>query len=156
MYGLKQRPRNWQNTVKSVLIKLSFQSLISDESVYYNKDLNTYIITYVDDFLLIGPEINKINSIKNEINKYFKIHDLGPISYFLGIQIIRNRPARQIQINQSNYIQNILKNFDFMNLKPSTIPMDPGLPKQHYKETIQNNNTDKNNNTNIPEAIKYY
>ena len=104
LYGLKQSPRNWQNTVKTIFSKMGFFPIISDESTYYNKELNIFIITYVDDFLIFGLKIKDINTVQNNLSKYFKITDLGPISYFLGIQIIRDRPARKIQIHQSTYI----------------------------------------------------
>jgi hypothetical protein len=138
LYGLKQSPRNWQQTVKTVLATIGFFPLISDESTYYNKDLDIYIITYVDDFLLFGLRLAKINKVKQQLAQHFKINDLGPASYFLGIQIFRNRQLRHLKINQSTYIQRMLENLDLLHLRSTDIPISPGLPKQHFLESAKN------------------
>ena len=65
-YLLKHRPRNWQNIITTTFSKIGFYPLISDESTYYNKELNTFIITYVDDFLLFGITIKEINLLKKK------------------------------------------------------------------------------------------
>jgi transposase len=133
LYSLKQSPRQWQIEVKKALKKLNFEPLISDESTYYNKDLRIFIITYVDDFLIIRPTLKEINHIKSEIGKVFEIKDLGPVSYFLGIQVFRDRKNQTIYINQSNYITRLLENNGFIDIKPSDIPLSPGLPKALFK-----------------------
>ncbi len=45
-------------------------------------------MTFVDDYLLIGPNINKINTIKKKIAKKYTIKNRGPTAYFLKVQII--------------------------------------------------------------------
>lgn len=43
------------------------------------------IAVYVNDLLLVGKNINKINSIKHGLKKKFKMSDLGPYQHYLGI-----------------------------------------------------------------------
>ena len=38
--------------------------------------------------LIIGKNIAKIEALKKSLIKKFKIEDLGPIKYFIGIRII--------------------------------------------------------------------
>ncbi|KAK2070789.1 hypothetical protein P8C59_005258 [Phyllachora maydis] len=49
-----------------------------------------------DDCLFIGPDIGYITDLKKRLNKVYAIEDLGPAAYFLGVQIIRDRPNRRL------------------------------------------------------------
>ncbi|KAK2068181.1 hypothetical protein P8C59_002838 [Phyllachora maydis] len=51
--------------------------------------------------LFIGPNIGYITDLKKRLNKVYAIDDLGPAAYFLGMQIIRDRPNRRLWLNQS-------------------------------------------------------
>ncbi|KAK2073072.1 hypothetical protein P8C59_007381 [Phyllachora maydis] len=69
--------------------------------VFYNAKTCHFIVTYVDDCLFIGPNIGYITDLKKRLNKVYAIEDLGPAAYFLGVQIIRDRPNRRLWLNQS-------------------------------------------------------
>ncbi|KAK2073053.1 hypothetical protein P8C59_007362 [Phyllachora maydis] len=64
--------------------------------VFYNAKTCHFIVTYVDDCLFIGPNIGYITDLKKQLNKVYAIEDLGPAAYFLGVQIIRDRPNRRL------------------------------------------------------------
>ncbi|KAK2066951.1 hypothetical protein P8C59_000729 [Phyllachora maydis] len=69
--------------------------------VFYNAKTCHFIVTYVDNCLFIGPNIGYITNLKKRLNKVYAIEDLGPAAYFLGMQIIRDRPNRRLWLNQS-------------------------------------------------------
>ncbi|KAK2071028.1 hypothetical protein P8C59_005485 [Phyllachora maydis] len=71
--------------------------------VFYNAKTCHFIVTYIDDCLFIGPDIGYITDLKKRLNKVYAIEDLGPAAYFLGVQIIRDRPNRRLWLNQSQY-----------------------------------------------------
>ncbi|KAK2072815.1 hypothetical protein P8C59_007149 [Phyllachora maydis] len=54
------------------------------------------IVTYIDNCLFIGPDIGYITDLKKRLNKVYAIEDLGPAAYFLGVQILRDRPNRRL------------------------------------------------------------
>ncbi|KAK2066388.1 hypothetical protein P8C59_000217 [Phyllachora maydis] len=64
--------------------------------VFYNAKTCHFIVTYIDDCLFIGPNIGYITDLKKRLNKVYAIEDLGPAAYFLGVQIIRDRPNRRL------------------------------------------------------------
>ncbi|KAK2074257.1 hypothetical protein P8C59_008478 [Phyllachora maydis] len=96
LYSLKQSPREWQDKLKILLKSLGYLSLILDPEVFYNAKTCHFIVTYVDDCLFIGPNIGYITDLKKQLNKVYAIEDLGPAAYFLGMQIIRDRPNRRL------------------------------------------------------------
>jgi len=94
LYGLKQSPRKWQLKLKTLLNELSFKPLVSNSTVFYNLNNGIFIMTFVDDYLFIGPNISKINAVKRKIVKEYIIEDRGPAAYFLRVQIIWDRTKK--------------------------------------------------------------
>ena len=68
-----------------------------------------FLILYVHDILLIGNDIEFLDSIKGYLNKSFSMKDLGEAAYILGIKIYRDRSRRLIGLSQSTYLDKILK-----------------------------------------------
>ncbi|KAK2070488.1 hypothetical protein P8C59_004975 [Phyllachora maydis] len=130
LYGLKQSPREWQDKLKILLKSLGYLPLILDPGVFYNAKTCHFIVTYVDNCLFIGPNIGYITDLKKRLNKVYAIEDLGPAAYFLGVQIIRDRPNRRLWLNQSQYVEEAVSRFNLADSKPISIPLQPGLVSQ--------------------------
>jgi hypothetical protein len=56
-----------------------------------------------------------------------KVTVLGPISWLLGLEIIRDRANRGISINQTSYIDSVLQDFNMEACKPAAVPLDPNV-----------------------------
>ena len=96
LYGLKQSPREWQQVVIKLLKSLGFKALLSDSAVYYSEATGLYIVTYVDDCLIIGSNKAKINALKDRIHSVYAIEDWGAAAFFLGVKILKDRPNRTL------------------------------------------------------------
>ena len=55
-----------------------------------------FVTLYVDEILLIGNDIEILDSIKGYLNKNFSMEDLGEATYILSIKIYRDRSRRLI------------------------------------------------------------
>ncbi|KAK2067387.1 hypothetical protein P8C59_001136 [Phyllachora maydis] len=130
LYSLKQSPREWQDKLKILLKSLGYLPLISDLGVFYNAKTCHFIVTYIDDCLFIRPNIGYITDLKKRLNKVYAIEDLGPAAYFLGVQIIRDRPNRRLWLNQSQYVEEAVSRFNLADSKPISIPLQLGLVSQ--------------------------
>jgi len=64
-------------------------------------------------------------NFKLEIAKHWEITDHGPINWFLGFQIKRDRKARTISINQQAYIESMVEKFRLTGAKQVLTPMEP-------------------------------
>jgi hypothetical protein len=53
-------------------------------------------VIYIDDLLLARASKADINRIKATLSKRFKILDLGVYYFYLGIEVICNRPRRTL------------------------------------------------------------
>ena len=56
-----------------------------------------FLILYVDDILLMGNDIELLDSIKAYLNKSFSKQDLGEAAYTLSIKIYIDRSRRLIR-----------------------------------------------------------
>ena len=59
------------------------------------------------------------------MNQKYKLTDLGPAYWLLGIKITRDLVNRTIALSQHSYIESIITRFNFNDLKPLSTPMDP-------------------------------
>ena len=100
LYGLKQAEHVWNRTfAHTIKKKLGFITIHSDASVYVlhrhhkrgDPNMDMILILYVDDLLLLGEDLSKIEDIKCQLGKLYQMKDLGPTSSYLGIQITRDR-----------------------------------------------------------------
>ncbi|GJZ57750.1 retrotransposon protein, putative, ty1-copia subclass [Tanacetum coccineum] len=129
IYGLKQASRQWNKRFDDEIKKFGFAQN-PDEPCVYLKASGSYVailILYVDDILLMGNNIPMLQDVKSYLGRSFAMKDLGDAAYILGIKIYRDRSKRLIGLNQSAYIEKILKRFYMENSKRGTIPMQEKL-----------------------------
>ena len=84
-----------------------------------------FLILYVDDILLIGNDVDLLNSVKDYLNNSFSMKDLGETSYILDINIYRDRSRCLISVSQSTYLDKVLKRFGMEDSKKGFLPMLP-------------------------------
>ena len=123
LYGLKQSPRIWYNTLAAFLGSLGFEPLIADYSVFRRG--RVIIAIYVDDLLLVGPSKPEIQDIKSKLSERFKMSDLGPCGYYLGMTVTRDRAHRTLKLGQSAYIEKILRDQGLWECNPNKVPISP-------------------------------
>ena len=84
------------------------------------------ISIYVDDLLIVGPNMNDINALKQTLHSEFEMTDLGEAHWILGIEIQRNKDC-EILINQKLYANTILKRFQMEDCNPVQTPLDTSV-----------------------------
>ena len=129
LYGLKQGGRKWYETLSRSLAEIGFTQCASDHAVFYTRSDGHLIImaVHVDDCTITGSCPKLLEDYKTRIGALFKMTDLGPVSWLLGIEIKRNREERTISLSQQSYISSILQRFNFADAKPLAMPMDPNV-----------------------------
>jgi hypothetical protein len=79
-----------------------------------------------DNITLASKLKEKIAKIKGLLAQRFKLRDLGPTSFLLGIQIDRERSSRTLHLSQRQYTLNLLDCFGFADCSPVSTPLGPG------------------------------
>lgn len=124
IYGLKQAPRAWYAKLQETLQQFGLQPSAADPGLYYAtaEGATLFIIVYVDDLLIAGTQ-KEVTDMLEKLKAKFSIRDLGDATYFLGMEIKRDRKARTLKLSQTKYTKDILRRFDMFDSKHKTLPM---------------------------------
>ena len=130
LYGLKQGARNWYKALCKALEELGFTRTEADHGVFFKKIGEDIIIlaVHVDDCAVTAKSMDLIKQFMAEMDKKYKLTDTGPASWLLGIKISRDLVEKTLSLSQHTYIDAIITRFNFNDLKPSAVPMDPTIP----------------------------
>ncbi|CAI7767741.1 unnamed protein product [Closterium sp. NIES-54] len=130
VYGLRQAPREWHDTLRTTLAALGFAPSTADPSLFLRTDtslLPFYILVYVDDLVFATADTARLAYVKSELQKRHTCTDLGELRSYLGLQITRDRARRTITLTQSHMVQQVLQRFGFTYSSPQATP----LPTRH-------------------------
>ena len=92
LYGLKQAPRAWYDRLNLTLCSWGFVNSKVDTSLftYHLGSVRIWVLVYVNDILITGNNSTSTKEFISRLNSTFALKDLGSISYFLGIEVVRN------------------------------------------------------------------
>ncbi|CAI7743600.1 unnamed protein product [Closterium sp. NIES-53] len=126
VYGLRQAPREWHDTLRTTLAALRFAPSTADPSLFLCTDTLLppfYILVYVNDLVFATADTARLAHVKFELQKRHMCTDLGELRSYLGLQITRDRARRTITLTQSHMVQQVLQRFDFTYSSPQATPL---------------------------------
>lgn len=123
LYGLKQTPRAWYEKLKRALIEWGFKNAISNTLLFYQNrgENHLLVLVYVDNILTTGSQIKNIQKVIDLLVNKFAPKELGPLGYFLGIEMKRDESG--MHLTQTKYIQDLLKKTCMKYCKGSPTPI---------------------------------
>ena len=151
LYGLKQAPRQWYKKFDSFMSSHGYTRTTSDHCVFTKKfsdDDFIILLLYVDDMLIIGHDVRKIEKLKEELSKSFAMKDLGPAKQILGMKISRDRKNGKLWLSQEAYVEKVLERFNMSKAKAVCSPL-----AGHFKlssKQCPTSEKDKQEMTSIP------
>ena len=108
LYGLKQSPRAWYSRLSERLHQLGFTPSAADTSlfIFCRDGVTIYMLVYVDDIVIASSTNIAAESLLHQLKLSFPVKDLGPLNYFLGIEVTRNSGG--ISLSQHKYVVDLL------------------------------------------------
>jgi histone deacetylase 1/2 len=130
LYGLKQAPRAWNEKFTSFLPSLGFIFSHSDPSLFirHTSAGMVALLLYVDDIVITGSDTAGIHEVIYELSMVFDMKDLGPLSYFLGLEVTRVKQG--IFLSQTKYATDLLIKSGMDTIRSCSSPCLP-----HYQMT---------------------
>jgi hypothetical protein len=127
LYGLKQASRQWFSKFSSTILAHGFKQSKCDYSLFTKIDGSIFIglLVYVDDILIASNDPASVTLLTTFLDTHFKLKDLGPAKYFLGLELARSQKG--ISLCQRKYALDILQDSGFLGSKPVKIPMEQHL-----------------------------
>lgn len=127
LYGLKQVSRHWHAKLLYVSLIIGYKQATPDHLLlikHTSKSFNALAI-YVDDVILDGNDMFELNIVKGILDKSFDIKDIGPLKYFLGLEVVQSKKG--IYLNQRNYCSILLNDAGLHGCKPANTSLDFNL-----------------------------
>lgn len=128
LYGTKQAPREWNAALNDFLVNtLKMKRCIYDSCIYVKQLDTTHLIAigvFVDDMLIVYPPhlSHEWMKMKDQMMNRFKIKDLGPVKWMLGMNIERDRENKTLKIDSERYIEMMLKKYNMSDCNPLATP----------------------------------
>jgi histone deacetylase 1/2 len=124
LYGLKQAPRAWHARLSSVLAALGFTPSTADTYLFILRrpELTLYLLVYVDDIIVVSSSSAATDRLVHQLGKTFALKDLGPLHYFLGVEVHKPRGGGLL-MSQRKYASELLLKAGLQKCAPVTTPM---------------------------------
>jgi len=118
LYVLKQSPWAWFCLFNFVLIILS--------SPFITLLASAFTLLFMLMTLSSPSDFETgFRQLKEHLSQQFHIKGLGPLKYFLGIEVAQS--TSRIVINQCKYVLDILTEIVVLDCRPWDTPMDPNI-----------------------------
>ncbi|GJR53642.1 putative ribonuclease H-like domain-containing protein [Tanacetum coccineum] len=109
--------------VREIDVKSSFlYGKIEEEDNGFQRGKLLLVQVYVDDIIFGSTKKSLCIEFKKMTHKKFQMSSMGELTFFLGLQVKQKEDG--IFISQDKYVIEILKKFDFTDVKTASTPME--------------------------------
>ncbi|GKC76504.1 putative ribonuclease H-like domain-containing protein, partial [Tanacetum coccineum] len=128
LYGLHQAPRAWYETLANYLLGNGFKRGKIDQTLFIKKQKGDILIVqvYVNDIIFGSTNKELCIGFKKLMKDKFQMSSMGELTFFLGLQVHQKDDG--IFISQDKYVAEILKKFNYTDVKSASTPLDLEKP----------------------------
>ena len=92
------------------------------------------VFFFVDDIVVIFDRRHtaQVNAFQRRIFEVYEMRFLGPLQWFIGIQVTRDRATRRLQLCQQSYVDKLAAKF---NLDPGSKSVQTPLPIKEFRRS---------------------
>jgi hypothetical protein len=124
LYGLKQAPRAWFAKFSSTISQHGFSASSYDLALFFRRSDHgiTLLLLYVDDMIITGDDVQGIQDLKRFLGQHFEMKDLGPLSYFLGLEVSSSSDG--YYLTQAKYTSDLISRARITDSKIVDTPIE--------------------------------
>ncbi|GJS10709.1 putative ribonuclease H-like domain-containing protein [Tanacetum coccineum] len=128
LYGLHQAPRAWYETLANYLLGNGFKRGKIDQTLFIKKQKGDILLVqvYVDDIIFGSTNKDLCTGFEKLMKDKFQMSSMGELTFFLGLQVQQKEDG--IFISQDKYVAEILKKFNYSDVKSASTPVDLEKP----------------------------
>ena len=141
LYGLKQAPRTCFSKFNSTVSQLGFSSNPHDSTLFIRRTNQGTVILllYVDDMIITGDDTSSITDLKASLNYHFEMKDLGPLSYFLCLEVLSSVDG--FYLSQAKYAFNLISRAGLIYTRTESTPLELNVHLAPTDGTVLDNPT---------------
>ncbi|GJW35332.1 putative ribonuclease H-like domain-containing protein [Tanacetum coccineum] len=126
--GLHQAPRAWYETLANYLLGNRFKRGKIDQTLFIKKQKGDILLVqvYVDDIIFGSTNKELCIGFEKLMKDKFQMSSIGELTFFLGLQVQQKEDG--IFISQDKYVADILKKFNYTDVKSASTPVDLEKP----------------------------
>ncbi|GJU47447.1 putative ribonuclease H-like domain-containing protein [Tanacetum coccineum] len=128
LYGLHQAPRAWYETLANYLLGNGFKRGKIDQTLFIKKQKGDILLVqvYVDDIIFGSTNKDLCTGFEKLMKDKFQMSSMGELTFFLGLQVQQKEDG--IFISQDKYVAEILKKFNYTDVKSASTLVDLEKP----------------------------
>ncbi|GJV78436.1 putative ribonuclease H-like domain-containing protein [Tanacetum coccineum] len=128
LYGLHQALRAWYETLANYLLGNGFKRGKIDQTLFIKKQKGDILLVqvYVDDIIFGSTNKELCTAFEKLMKDKFQMSSMGELTFFLGLQVTQKEDG--IFISQDKYVAEILKKFNYTDVKSASTPVDLEKP----------------------------
>ncbi|GKC69685.1 putative ribonuclease H-like domain-containing protein [Tanacetum coccineum] len=128
LYGLHQAPRAWYDTLATYLLSNGFQRGQIDQTLFIKRQKGHILLVqiYVDDIIFGSTKKELCDEFEKLMKDKFQMSSMGELTFFLGLQVQQKKKG--IFISQDKYVHEILRKFNYSDVKSASTPTDLEKP----------------------------
>jgi hypothetical protein len=106
---------------------MGFEQSPHEAAVYRwgNRGNILLVDVYVDDLVITGTKDAEVATFKEEMKVTFQMSDLGPLSFYLGIEV--HQDDFGITLRQTAYVKRVVELAGLTDCNPALTPMEEKL-----------------------------
>jgi hypothetical protein len=98
--------------------------------IFISSTIQIYMLVYADDIILTSTHTSVMNFLIYRMQQEFLLKDLGPLSFFLGIQVTHSSTG--LHLCQMKYITDLVHCTHMDGAKPAKSPCSSGTKLSRY------------------------
>ena len=123
LYGLRQAPRAWYDTLTKHFLKHGFLRGAIDNTLFILKEKGNILLVqiYVDDIIFGSTDDAMCEKFSKIMSTEYEMSLMGELTFFLGLQIKQTLDG--IFINQEKYVRDLLRKYKFVSVPSKNTPI---------------------------------
>ncbi|GKB74584.1 putative ribonuclease H-like domain-containing protein [Tanacetum coccineum] len=124
LYGLRKASRAWYETLSTYLLNNRFHRGKINKTLFIKRHKGDILLVqvYVGDIIFGSTKKELCTKFENLMHEKFQMSSMGELTFFLGLQVKQKNDG--IFINQDKYVAEILKKFDYKDVRIASTLMD--------------------------------
>ncbi|CAI7736015.1 unnamed protein product [Closterium sp. NIES-53] len=114
LYKLKQSPLLSYRALDGVLLGAGWKKSQVDEALYFKASddgVTCWVLVYVDDLLAASSSPAMLKELKQLLGDVFELREISLVVKYLGLEIMRDRPAKKLWLHQQSYADKLRRRF---------------------------------------------